>query len=597
MIKKIISIFILVTFPAFAFIHTRTPFGDKVQWASSINNLFLNLDTGSATASNASLSSNDILNIVNSSAAQWSGDSGYTINVTGVSDSNIDNRNDIYFSTSSSIFTGSGILAVTQVVFDEENGNILEADIVINDNQSFSVTPRTGVYLGDIITHEMGHFIGLAHSQVHDSTMIYSAFYGQDTLASDDIAAAQTKKYSGLRPGVISGKIIGGDNVGIFGANVSAISNRTGRIAANVISETNGNFSITGLPVDDIYYIYISPLKAVSTLPDYFKNYKSNFCSGSQNFRGSFYQGCLNSQNGRPYGIELTSSSTSKSVGNITIRCDFPLNSNYTTNKGSVNTIDLDNSTGAGIKQTGYFTPAQITSNEQDQYQFDLSNYDVPVGDLYLEIKLVSQSLYSPFRYSINASGPVLASTTFPDPMLVNADGLLVDNDGNPDLGVVAYLPLTTGFSSNNVFDVDIIPYVLNSTYVAGTSFSYTDFFPAASYFLDNAGLHLLIGSIVSKSGSSYSLVEAPKDSSLNGNSSCTDATNAYAVEPFLTINSSNDPILSSNSRKDDSFLSCGTIDLDGSSGGQGPLSFVIGILLIFLLQLADRSARSFNRN
>ncbi len=597
MIKKIISIFILVTFPAFAFIHTRTPFGDKVQWASSINNLFLNLDTGSATASNASLSSNDILNIVNSSAAQWSGNSGYTINVTGVSDSNIDNRNDIYFSTSSSIFTGSGILAVTQVVFDEENGNILEADIVINDNQSFSVTPRTGVYLGDIITHEMGHFIGLAHSQVHDSTMIYSAFYGQDTLASDDIAAAQTKKYSGLRPGVISGKIIGGDNVGIFGANVSAISNRTGRIAANVISETNGNFSITGLPVDDIYYIYISPLKAVSTLPDYFKNYKSNFCSGSQNFRGSFYQGCLNSQNGRPYGIELTSSSTSKSVGNITIRCDFPLNSNYTTNKGSVNTIDLDNSTGAGIKQTGYFTPAQITSNEQDQYQFDLSNYDVPVGDLYLEIKLVSQSLYSPFRYSINASGPVLASTTFPDPMLVNADGLLVDNDGNPDLGVVAYLPLTTGFSSNNVFDVDIIPYVLNSTYVAGTSFSYTDFFPAASYFLDNAGLHLLIGSIVSKSGSSYSLVEAPKDSSLNGNSSCTDATNAYAVEPFLTINSSNDPILSSNSRKDDSFLSCGTIDLDGSSGGQGPLSFVIGILLIFLLQLADRSARSFNRN
>jgi Matrixin len=82
-------------------------------------------------------------------------------------------------------------LALTTVTFDTDTGEIYDADIEVNTFQTpitVSSTPEPGQYDFDsIITHEAGHFLGLAHTPV-DTAVMY-AFYkpGSDDLTSDDV--------------------------------------------------------------------------------------------------------------------------------------------------------------------------------------------------------------------------------------------------------------------------------------------------------------------------------------------------------------------------------------------------------------------------
>jgi hypothetical protein len=66
-------------------------------------------------------------------------------------------------------------LALTTVTYDVEKGDIYDADIEVNTAQNtFSTgdTPAADqVDLLSVLTHEVGHFLGLAHSLVSDTTM------------------------------------------------------------------------------------------------------------------------------------------------------------------------------------------------------------------------------------------------------------------------------------------------------------------------------------------------------------------------------------------------------------------------------------------
>ena len=84
-------------------------------------------------------------------------------------------------------------LALTTVTFNAENGEILDADIEVNTADkgvtSQEPLPPTGYDLQSIITHEAGHFLGLAHSKVGGSTMEPRYDRGQTglrTLENDD---------------------------------------------------------------------------------------------------------------------------------------------------------------------------------------------------------------------------------------------------------------------------------------------------------------------------------------------------------------------------------------------------------------------------
>lgn len=89
------------------------------------------------------------------------------------------------------------IMALTSVVFRNSSGKIYDADIEINTFQyAFGiVTPRSKGGLIDLqntLTHELGHVIGLDHSDVEDATMFPYSTNGvtyMQTLDDDDRAA------------------------------------------------------------------------------------------------------------------------------------------------------------------------------------------------------------------------------------------------------------------------------------------------------------------------------------------------------------------------------------------------------------------------
>ncbi len=84
-------------------------------------------------------------------------------------------------------------LALTTVWYDWKTGEIYDADVEVNGTDGYITNgaPEDGDDLPSIITHESGHFLGLAHSFAPKATM--STYYerGVDNLrelSSDDVA-------------------------------------------------------------------------------------------------------------------------------------------------------------------------------------------------------------------------------------------------------------------------------------------------------------------------------------------------------------------------------------------------------------------------
>lgn len=85
-------------------------------------------------------------------------------------------------------------LGLTTVSFDSVTGQIFDADIEVNSTVPLSSTDKVASEHYDllsILTHEVGHFLGLAHSQDPDAVMRMSFDSGSDSLRvpnEDDIA-------------------------------------------------------------------------------------------------------------------------------------------------------------------------------------------------------------------------------------------------------------------------------------------------------------------------------------------------------------------------------------------------------------------------
>jgi MYXO-CTERM domain-containing protein len=88
---------------------------------------------------------------------------------------------------------GAQTLAHTTVTFDAETGEILDADIEINthDHRIVAHPSAPGEFdLGQVLLHETGHFLGIAHTPVSAATMFYRYNPShRSELADDDIAA------------------------------------------------------------------------------------------------------------------------------------------------------------------------------------------------------------------------------------------------------------------------------------------------------------------------------------------------------------------------------------------------------------------------
>lgn len=88
-------------------------------------------------------------------------------------------------------------LALTTVHFNPTNGQIYDVDMEINsaDNQITVGDVHVAYDLQSILTHEAGHFLGLAHSDIAEATMYFRYIPGDTSLRvlkSDDVTGICT---------------------------------------------------------------------------------------------------------------------------------------------------------------------------------------------------------------------------------------------------------------------------------------------------------------------------------------------------------------------------------------------------------------------
>jgi hypothetical protein len=175
------------------------------------------------------------------------------------------------------------VLGATTHSIDSITGAIVESDIFLNSNFSWSVASGGQAQRFDvqsIATHEIGHLLGLGHSALGETelrpdggrrvlgknaVMFPIAFpagnVADRVLKPDDVAGI-----SGTYPtsafvsslGSISGRVTL-NNTGLFGAHVTAFNPSTGALVGAFALDQQGTFSIDGLP-PGVYVVRVEPL-------------------------------------------------------------------------------------------------------------------------------------------------------------------------------------------------------------------------------------------------------------------------------------------------------------------------------------------------
>ena len=155
-------------------------------------------------------------------------------------------------------------------------GQIIDADIMFNPDTSFSLsttTPSDRFDLESVATHEVGHLLGLDHSNILSSAMFPTILAGVSfprTIALDDMIGLSTiypdASFSAL--GSISGTVRTKANAAVFGAMVVALD-PNGQAAASAVTDPTGVFTIQGLTPGN-YTVYAEPMGQPFAVSDVF---------------------------------------------------------------------------------------------------------------------------------------------------------------------------------------------------------------------------------------------------------------------------------------------------------------------------------------
>lgn len=575
---KLIAFFIsaVLSFETWAYVHNYTSTLKKVKWNVTGNRVNLVL----RTTNTKGYTDSQVKTIVNDALVQWNHSSAMQVAVY----ESLDKLNGTISFSSDDTFLGSAVAGVTQIVYSDKTGLITAADILINDSMTFDATTKTSLYyLGNVLTHELGHLLGANHSVVNNSTMFYSLNNGQSILHADDKASVYSLyPNTNLQKASLKGNIIGGTNaIAVFGVHVQAISEKTGQVAGTSISEADGNFQIDGLDINDRYFIYTSPLPQLS-IGNKYSRAQTDFCYASKNYRGSFYQTCHSSDDGFPQSFNLTQSNSVVDVGYITIKCALDNPTNYFDDKYQLKPFTLYGIEGREQSTyVGHYSRTEINSLGDSPNYVDHVNIDLADGvfdstyadlasneDLYVEVKLSNQAFYSPIIHEVTMDNVTNFSQTTPSVTSfgkLNKDLILrgkVDKADRSKKIEIALAPYFSGFGEGAV---DFVLYPEFSAYKEDLYF-----------YIFNFTL------VKSSDGVNFQHVWS-KNSVNSDNLLCTDAPQTYALTTSFLYGATTDE----KKKTDNSATGCGSVDLGGKGpGGPGAQwsSMIFGMLFVLLI-------------
>lgn len=177
---------------------------------------------------------------------------------------------------------------------------IVDVDIMFNPLVTFATASAGSKQydLQSVATHEIGHLLGLDHSNIAHAVMYP---YGDtseigitESLSTDDIVGVG-HLYPG--PGTADGNGIEGtvamNGNGVYAADVEAIDATTGNVITETLTDPSGNYHLR--LYNGTYYVYVQSLAPSSTFgPTTISNFKGQAAYGitstpPTNYTGTYY--------------------------------------------------------------------------------------------------------------------------------------------------------------------------------------------------------------------------------------------------------------------------------------------------------------------
>ena len=317
-ILKIKLILILFLFSSYLYAFSRSSdLNGNIIYFKQINNLEIDYDLNSI-----GVGEEEISNFLSQFSVQLKSNLG--INVlfkNGLNDSPFLIRT----SREEGVFTSNSVAGITKISF-KDSGEIVGAEIILNLDVALSNDQFSYNYFGNVISHEIGHLLGLDHSTAFAATMIAHLNPGQHTWEEDDVSGGLSSLGLNFKfKGTISGNILGFNPKDyIFGTVVDLIRLKDFKIIQSQISDEFGQFVFRNVDKSEKYIIAFGPYNFRSGFSTKYSKSFNGFCHNRDNYIYTTLSSCLPSYNEVPTIISFEDSNYLE-IGDLGIKCDVEI--------------------------------------------------------------------------------------------------------------------------------------------------------------------------------------------------------------------------------------------------------------------------------